>query len=410
MKEFMTIFRFEFKNLLKNKVYIGITVGLVLLIVVLMSIPRIKSILSSGSGGDSQKTKVMWIKNESKREGILEAFTEVFTDYRIEETSEKTENIKEQISNGEVDCAFVINDEKTFTYLVQDLSMYDNNFETATGVLQSMYSVKQLENLNLSSSEISQILNTEIKGQAVFTGMNSVDNFSYVYLMLITLFMMIQMYGTIIASNVASEKSSRAMELLISCAKPSSMINAKVLSHCLASLIQFLVILGVAYFAFEFNKDYLAGNWLIGDLFPIPMNILVYMFVFYLLGFALFAFMYGAAGSLASKPEDTSMLTLPIMMIDLAAFYIVIFSLSSGNVNSILMKACSFIPFTASIAMFTRIGMATVPFYEVVISIGILLVSTVLVSIIAKKIYRIGTMLYGTPPKFGAIIKALKEA
>ena len=61
-------------------------------------------------------------------------------------------------------------------------------------------------------------------------------------------------------------------------------------------------------------------------------------------------------------------------------------------------------------AMFTRIAMSTVPAIEIIISIVILMVSVVGVGILSAKIYRVGVLLYGTPPKFSAILKAIKKS
>ena len=84
--------------------------------------------------------------------------------------------------------------------------------------------------------------------------------------------------------------------------------------------------------------------------------------------------------------------------------------MSSGTMDNIAMKICSFIPFTSPIAMFTRIAMSTVPLYEIIISIFILIISVLGIGIVSAKIYRVGVLLYGTTPKIGAILKAMKNA
>jgi ABC-2 type transport system permease protein len=70
------------------------------------------------------------------------------------------------------------------------------------------------------------------------------------------------------------------------------------------------------------------------------------------------------------------------------------------------MTVCSYIPFTSPMAMFTRIAMSTVAWYEIAISIGILVASTVGIGVLSAKIYRMGVLLYGTPPKISVILKA----
>ena len=89
------------------------------------------------------------------------------------------------------------------------------------------------------------------------------------------------------------------------------------------------------------------------------------------------------------------------------AFFVVMFSMMDGEVDSLIMKVCSYIPFTSPMAMFTRICMSTVAWYETAISIAILLLSTVGIGFISARIYRVGVLLYGTPPKIGTILKTV---
>ena len=117
-----------------------------------------------------------------------------------------------------------------------------------------------------------------------------------------------------------------------------------------------------------------------------------------------------AIGSTTSKLEDINTSVMPVTMLFIIAFIVVVFSLSSGTVDNTLLKVCSYIPFTSPIAMFTRIAMSTVSFYEIAISIAILIVSAVGIGIISAKIYRVGVLLYGTTPKIGTVLKLIRKA
>ena len=149
---------------------------------------------------------------------------------------------------------------------------------------------------------------------------------------------------------------------------------------------------------------------IIDSIFNIPPELFVYMLIFFILGFLIYAFMYGAVGSTASKLEDINTSVMPITMLFVVAFVVVMTSMSSGNIDNTLMTVCSYIPFTSPMAMFTRICMSTVPMYEILISIAILIGSTVGIGFIAAKIYRAGVLLYGTSPKIGSIIKMIWKA
>ena len=97
-------------------------------------------------------------------------------------------------------------------------------------------------------------------------------------------------------------------------------------------------------------------------------------------------------------------------MLFVGGFLIVVISFASGEVDNTLMKICSYIPFTSPMAMFTRIAMSTVPWYEIVASIVILIGSAVGIGVLAAKIYRVGVLLYGTPPKISTILKSVWKA
>ena len=101
---------------------------------------------------------------------------------------------------------------------------------------------------------------------------------------------------------------------------------------------------------------------------------------------------------------------MPLILLFVVAFIVSMMGMSSGNVDSMLMKVCSFIPFTSPMAMFTRIAMSTVPMHEILLSIAILAVSSAGIGVLAAKIYRVGVLLYGTTPRLGAILKAICKA
>lgn len=200
------------------------------------------------------------------------------------------------------------------------------------------------------------------------------------------------------------------MEVLITSAKPTSMMFGKVLASCIAGLVQLIAVFGTALVFYNLNKNAWGGNMIIESIFNIPVELFVYMLVFFVLGFLIYAFLYGAIGSTASKLEDINTSVMPITFLFIIAFLVVMFSMANGNVDNTLMMVCSYIPFTSPMAMFTRICMSTVAWYEIVISIAVLIASTVGIGFIAAKIYRVGVLLYGTTPKIGSILKAVWKA
>ena len=297
----------------------------------------------------------------------------------------------------------------SYTYYVNNLSMYDANEQTANAVLQEVYRVNAMVQSGLSPEQAGSIMQVQIESRTETLGKDQMQNFFYTYIMIFALYMVILLYGQMVATNVATEKSSRAMEVLVTSAKPTSMMFGKVLASCIAGFVQLFLVFGSAILFYNLNREQLS-NPLIASIFDIPVELFVYMIVFFILGFLIYAFMFGAIGSTASKLEDINTSVMPITFLFVIAFMVVMFSMSSGSIDNTAMKVCSYIPFTSPMAMFTRIAMSTVAWYEIAISIVILIASTVGIGVLSAKIYRVGVLLYGTPPKIGAILKAVWRA
>ena len=415
MKQFGKILNFELKYYLKNKVFVGVTIFLVLAIAVVMFFPRITAMFESGDGDATdvaQDLPVMLVKAEdpSQADMVEQAFSAAFGGYDVQVTAEEISAIKEQITTGKVECAFVMTGPASYTYYVDNLSMYDTNEAIANEVLQQIYQMNALIGSGMTPEQAGEVMNVQITSKVEMLGKDQIQNFFYTYIMIFALYMVILLYGQMVATNVATEKSSRAMEVLITSAKPTSMMFGKVLASCIAGLVQLIAIFGTALLFYNLNHSYWGDNAIVDSIFNIPPELFVYMLVFFVLGFLIYAFLYGAVGSTASKLEDINTSVMPITMLFIIAFFVVMFSMTSGNVDNAIIKVCSYIPFTSPMAMFTRIAMSTVPWYEIAISIAILVGSTVGVGFIAAKIYRVGVLLYGTTPKIGAIIKAVRKA
>ena len=414
MKQFGTIMGFELRGYFRNKIFIGITLFLVVLMGVVMFFPQLRSAFGSDSADDTPagELPLMLIKTSSSEYAqlVADTFAQAFGGYRIELTDAVTQDIKEQIVSGEAECAFVMTSPTEYVYYVNNLSMHDSNRAIADSVLQQVYQMNAMIGSGMTQADAAAVMGIQINGTVENLGKNQMENFFYTYIMIFALYMVILLYGQMVATNVATEKSSRAMEVLITSARPTSMMFGKVLASCLAGFVQLIVVFGSALVFFKLNESYWGDNELIKSLFNIPPDLLGYMLVFFVLGFLIYAFMFGAVGSTASKLEDINTSVMPITVLFVIAFVVVMTSMASGNVDNTLMVVCSYIPFTSPMAMFTRIAMSTVPVYEIAASVAVLIGSAAGVGYISAKIYRVGVLLYGSKPKLTSLLKAVWKA
>lgn len=412
MKQFWKILKFELKNYFTNKVFVGVTAFLVVAVAVVMFYPRAAALFETEDDTPQDALPVMLVVGDTPENaaGVTQAFAAAFPDYAVEQTDAALDAVKERIASGEAECAFVLHGLTEYTYYVGNLALYDGNRAVADEVLKSLYRMSAMVQSGLTPEQASAVMNTPIAGTTENLGQDQMHNFFYTYIMIFALYMVILLYGQMVATNVATEKSSRAMELLITSARPTAMMFGKVLSSCLAGLTQLVLVFGSAALFYQLNRDCWGDNAIVNSMFDIPLGLLGYMLTFFVLGFLIYAFLFGAIGSTASKLEDINTSTMPLLFLFIIAFMVVVFSMTSGNVENPVMVVCSFIPFTSPMAMFTRIAMSTVPWYEIVISIALLIGTTVGVGVLSAKIYRVGVLLYGTTPKISAIFKAIRKA
>lgn len=412
MKQFFNIFKFEFGSYLKNKVFIGVTLALILVVGVVLFWPRISNAVGFGDSTESSDDKsVVLLADETSADAqqTLEMFQAAMQDYTIELTDKSAEELKKSVDNEECESAILITGKTTYQYIVKNLGMYDSTTEIVDEIMQTKYRIESMTNLGVAPDKAGEILSAQIESEVIQTGKDQMKNFFYTYVLIFALYMAILLYGQFVATGVASEKSSRAMELLITSAKPVNLMFGKVIGIGSAGILQLILVFGSSFVFFNVNKDYWSDNQMVNSIFNMPMSILLYTILFFVLGYFIYSFLYGAVGSLVSKVEDLNTAVTPITFIFIAAFIIIMFSLGSGDVDSTIMIAASYIPLTSPMAMFVRIAMGEVAAYEIIISVAILLASTVGIGYLSAKIYQMGVLMYGKAPSLFKAIKSLKD-
>ncbi|WP_404451654.1 ABC transporter permease [Virgibacillus necropolis] len=227
-----------------------------------------------------------------------------------------------------------------------------------------------------------------------------------VYVMLFVLYLSVITYGNMIATDVATEKSSRVMELLVSSVSPVTQMFAKIIGIALLGLTQVGLLLGLGYALIVSKQDELTGG--VFQYFGIQgasASLFIYAFIFFILGYLLYATLAAMLGSLVSRTEDVQQLIMPMIFLVMIAFFIAMYGLS--NPSSSIVVICSYIPFFTPMLMFLRVGMLDIPFWEVALSLGILVGSIVLMAVIGARVYKGGVLMYGKSSSLKDIKKAI---
>lgn len=418
MKQFFAVFEYEMGTYLKKRPFQIVTFLLMVLIAVGLTLPRFfaSSEESSSTGLEGQFIAVvasdkMGVTSEQLSALLNQSLGagegEIFQPY-----SGTKEELMQDVEEGNYNDGLLFDSFLQYTRITGTVSLYDQFSAVLQEVLLQNYRAQAMAESGMSQEQVQQILSAQVQEtlEQTESGKNQANSYLFTYLLIMLLYMAIIFYGQMVASSVATEKSSRAMELLITSARPSSLMFGKVFGAGCAGLLQFVLILGTAYGAYQINEPYYTGAMsVMKSLFNLPVETLLFALVCFVMGFFIYAFMFAALASLVSRLEDLSNVITPATMLFVVVFFIVIVALNTGEVDTPLMIACSYIPLTSPMAMFVRFTMGEVAVWEVAVSVVLMAAGAAALGYLGAAIYRVGVLMYGKPPKLSGLFAMLKN-
>ena len=213
-----------------------------------------------------------------------------------------------------------------------------------------------------------------------------------------------------VMASVAEEKTSRIAELLVATISPTDLLTGKTLAAATLALAQIAIWVATALFLFPGAASAVVSSSQGGGSapagMPVSAGVLVAFVAFFLIGFLQYATIYAAAASLISRTEDLGSVAMPVVLPAVAAFLIAQFTTVSPNAP--LSVVVSFVPFLSPFVMFTRIAVATVPMWQIVVALALNALAAAACFYVAGKIYRVGMLLYGRLPSPRQIVAALR--
>lgn len=308
-----------------------------------------------------------------------------------------------------------------FTLVLQDATNVILN-EAAQNVLNSVVRRANAEKLNMTAEELSLLWASaplsiqqlkDVPGEEAST--EEVNQSSHMqsmvlaYFLLFILYLAMILYGNMIATGVAEEKSSRIMEIMVSSVRPIELMAAKIAGIGALGLLQFGIWIAAGLSLNALAKSGILTGTVFGvvQLSELPVSTLVWFGVFFVLGFVLYAAVFAAAGASVSRVEDVNQVSTMIMMVVMVAFFVAYYSFI--NPNSTLAVICSMIPWLAPMVMFSRLALSDPPAVQVVISLALLVVGSIFTTWVAARIYRIGVLMYGKRPSLKDIARYVLE-
>ncbi|HCJ07350.1 MAG TPA: ABC transporter permease [Lachnospiraceae bacterium] len=418
MKRFLTVYEFELKSYMKNKSFVITTIVLAVLLFGAMFLPRVFD-MSDMLGIESTKTEDGKQDTEDKnkedatklglvdKEGLfadLSTLEQAFGDNVNIVKLDSVKKLEKAVKKEEITAGFDVKDDLHYEYYVLNREMFDENQAVFEEVLSMVHQQRFCAEQGIDYASFMAEYNAPVDCTEQILGKDAEDNYWYCYALVIVIFMMIILYGVMVATSVTVEKSNRSIEVLVTSVDAKYLLFGKVFAGATAAILQLGLILAAVLGGYAINHTF----W--GDaldmVLDIPGEVLAAFAVFGIGGFLFYAFLYGAMGALVSKTEDINKTAGTLQMVIMIVYFAVLFQLQ--NPDGIVMKVCSFLPFSSYSAMFVRIGMGTVAMWEIVVSAIILFASIFGVGWLAAKIYRMGTLRYGNPIKLSTALKNIK--
>ncbi|MFA7115622.1 MAG: ABC transporter permease [Bacteroidales bacterium] len=439
----------EFKVRVKKKSFIIMTILTPIIFAALMIIP---SVIMMNDMGEPQKN-IMILDNS----GIVAS--------RLQSDESVTYDI---IQNKNIDSLKQNFDQLGVDALVEITALDENNNFTITAYSTKQLSMEMKSNIKHAANDglekyklaeydikdLKKILDdvkTNISVDNVILGEDGQETESHVeinmaisYILTFIIYMFVLMFGNMVMQSVIEEKSNRIVEILISSVKPFELMCGKIIGVAGVAIVQFLIwiiLTGVLVFGFTatvgadmisnmtgnteqvvqvqnsgaFDISSLAaaaGDSELGSILTTISNIdfsyiLGCFFIYFILGYLLYASMFAAIGSAVENEADTQQLVMPITAPMIIGLFIMLHTFQ--HPDSALSFWASIFPYTSPMVMMARIPFeGGVPAWQLLLSIGLLLLFFIGTVYISGKIYRVGILKYGKKATWKDLWKWLK--
>jgi ABC-2 type transport system permease protein len=236
------------------------------------------------------------------------------------------------------------------------------------------------------------------------TASNAMSTFWAAYAMAFLLSFTVVMYGMNVGRSVIQEKTSRIFEVMLSTVKASDMLAGKLIGIGAVGLTQ----IGIwAAAAALFAGSALAASIMAGGIkFSVSTPEIILFCLYFILGYALYSTLFAGLASTCDTEQELQqyapLAAVPIWL----SFGMITFIVT--NPNSIWSVAISMFPPCAPITMFLRLASQFPPMWQIALSLGLMVLSVVVVLWISSRIYRVGILMYGKRATLPEMVRWLR--
>ena len=265
--------------------------------------------------------------------------------------------------------------------------------------------MKSVQGIDLSTTKVSS---------GRLTGESGASTFVLAYAMGFILYFALLIFGSQVMTSIIEEKTSRIVEVLASSLTPFQMMLGKVTGVGIVALIQLGIWAGIAAYLGSHQGQIMQafgvedGGGRLFSLPAMPIDLMVVFFLFFSLGFLLYAAAYAAVGAMCSTVQDAQQMQMPVMLFVLAGF-LSNFALMRDP-NSSLAQVLTFVPMLTPFVVPLRYSISPLAPLELLASVAVTVLGMLLIIWVASRIYRVGILSYGKKATLRDMVRWIRTA
>jgi ABC-2 type transport system permease protein len=410
-----------YKKNVKSGTFIFLLLSPIILGIVILGI---SAIIGSATASESVG-KVAIVGGEDQTIQAIETYNQDANELTYMDDENQA---KEALTNGTIDGYLAINDSDPSNIqgkFYRDASGKNVSVTVFQDALKGVQTTNRAANMGLTEDEAQDLIESTVaiettalnfqKGTSERSqDINALVRQGVAYIASFIVFMFVANYISIISQEIAVEKGSRIMEIILSSISATEHFMGKMLGIFLVLLTQvaFYAVLVVGAYMYLVNTQLpaeiqvLLEGETINSLMQTAMPVIVWSLVFAFLGIVTYSVLAAFLGSLVSNVQDVNKMITPIMMLSLAGFYIGMFGMSFSN--NTFVKISSHIPFFTPFVMPFRIAAETVSTGELWAAVLISLVFSIFCLWISTKFYKTNVLTYSDKGLFGTLKQSWK--
>lgn len=410
MNKFWATFGLTYKSKVKSKSFIIFMAIVIILMIALSNADKIMDMFK----GDGDQIGIV-TNSEPIYKAIKQQGNVIDEDASFKKVNKQ--EAKKQVKNEKLKEAYIIklkDKQQLSATIISKESVSQEKEQKVNGVLTSIQSKLVASQLHLNNNDLkklqsqskvdSQVLSDK-KNQQLNEGQKLL-NLVLVYAILMLMFFIVFNYATQVAMEIATEKTSRVIEMIITSVSPITHIMAKiagVIAVALTQIVMIVVVAIICIFAFDL-KRMLKGFDV--SMSHITWQVLIVGLLCMIIGILTYVLLAAILGSLATRIEDINQTLMPLTLFAMIAFYIAIFSMFKPEI--LLIKITSFIPFLAPFELLVRAQSTELQVWEIIVSILISVVVMLILLWIAVKTYKDSVLTF-EKGLFNTIKKVMKK-